>query len=179
MLLFWSLGAGPDYPPPMSIDEKIAAVSVDAKWIADNLTEFGFTMELLEGLYPTALEVANEYARRGDARIGIDMVTSEVKRRIKRKFSNNVRPFIARMLRDREPALRDLIKVSTTSRGRNRNLKVALDYLNVVAVEHQAPDGTVHRIALADVPVAVDRLKQLRKEQAAARRAEAPVQGSP
>lgn len=153
----------------MNVDDKIAAISIDAKWIADNLTEFGFTMELLESLYPTALEVANEYVRRGDTRIGIDMVTSEVKRRIKRKFSNNVRPFIARMLRDREPALRDLIKVSTTSRGRNRNLKVALDHLNVVAVEYLAPDGTLHRISLAEVPEAVERLKQRRKEQAAAR----------
>ena len=150
----------------MSVNEKIAAVSVDAQWVADNLTEFGFTMELLESLYPTALEVAREYARRGVTRIGVDMVTSEVKLRSKRKFSNNVRPFIARMLRDRDPGLRDLIKVSTTSRGRNRNLKVALDHLNVVAVEHRAPDGTVQRIPLDEVPAVVEKLKREREARA-------------
>ena len=74
-----------------------------------------------------------------------------------------MRPFLARMLRDRRPELRELIKVSTTSRGRNKDLKVALDHLNVVAVIHRAADGTEQRIELADVPAVVERIKAAQK----------------
>jgi hypothetical protein len=56
------------------------------------------------------------------------------------------------MLRDRRPSLRAKIEVTTTSRGKNRNVKVAIDHLNVVAVIHRAADGTEQRIELADVP---------------------------
>src|SRR3954468_9011633 len=118
----------------------VAAISLDAKWVADKLAEFGFTMEQLEALYPAAEQVALDWAARGDTRIQIDLVTGEIKRRTKLRFSNTVRPFLARLLRDRRPELRDLIKVSTTSRGRNKDLKVALDHLNIVAVVHQPAD---------------------------------------
>lgn len=148
--------------------EKIGAQSVDAQWVADKLSEFGFTMEQLEALYPEAERVALDWAARGDTRIGIDLVTGEIKRRTKLKFSNTVRPFLARMLRDRRPELRDLIKVSTTSRGKNKYLKVALDHLNVVAVVHQPLDPSMPPITipLAEVPAVVERLRPLRKRRA-------------
>ena len=73
--------------------EKIGALSVDAQWVADKLSEFGFTVDQLEALYPEAERVALGWAARGDTRIGIDLVTGEVKRRTKLKFSNTVRPF--------------------------------------------------------------------------------------
>ena len=47
------------------------------------------------------------------------------------------------MLRDRRPELRPLIKVNTTSRGSNKNLKVVLDHLDVVGVVVRTPDGPV------------------------------------
>ena len=115
----------------MTIDDKIGAVSVDALWVSDKLSEYGFTVDQLEALYPSAEIVAREWAARGDARINIDLVTGEMKRRYKLSFSNTVRPFLARMLRDRRPELRPLIKVNTTSRGSNKNLKVVLDHLDV------------------------------------------------
>jgi hypothetical protein len=147
--------------------EKIEALSVDAQWVADKLSEFGFTMEQLEALYPEAERVALDWAARGDTRIGIDLVTGEVKRRTKLKFSNTVRPFLARMLRDRRPELRHLIKVSMTSRGKNKNLKVALDYLNVVGVVYQPadPNEPPRTIALADVPALVLQMQEQRKQR--------------
>jgi len=143
----------------------VVALSVDARWVADKLSEFGFTMEQLEALYPSAERVALDWAARGDTRIQIDLVTGEIKRRTKLKFSNTVRPFLARMLRDRRPELRDLIKVSTTSRGRNKDLKVALDHLNVVAVVHQPadPNETPRTIPLSEVPALVQQMKQARR----------------
>jgi hypothetical protein len=144
-----------------------AALSVDARWVADKLSEFGFTMEQLEALYPAAERVALDWAARGDTRIQIDLVTGEIKRRTKLKFSNTVRPFLARLLRDRRPELRDLIKVSTTSRGRNKDLKIALDYLNVVAVVHQPADPSEPpvTIPMTDVPAFVLQMKQARRTQ--------------
>jgi len=143
----------------------VVALSVDARWVADKLSEFGFTMEQLEALYPSAERVALDWAARGDTRIQIDLVTGEIKRRTKLKFSNTVRPFLARMLRDRRPELRDLIKVSTTSRGRNKDLKVALDHLNVVAVVHQPadPNEPPRTIPLSEVPAFVQQMKQARR----------------
>jgi len=143
----------------------VVALSVDARWVADKLSEFGFTMEQLEALYPSAERVALDWAARGDTRIQIDLVTGEIKRRTKLKFSNTVRPFLARMLRDRRPELRDLIKVSTTSRGRNKDLKVALDHLNIVAVVHQPADPSEppRTIPLSEVPAFVQQMKQARR----------------
>ena len=86
-----------------------------------------------------------------------------MRRRFHLKFSNTVRPFLARMLRDRRPELRAKIEVTTTSRGKNRNLKVAIDHLDVVAVIHRAPDGTEERIALADIPAVVEQIKAAQK----------------
>jgi len=125
----------------MIAEDKIGAASVDAQWVADKLSEFGFTMEQLEALYPAAQAIALEWAARGDGRIQIDLVTGEIKRRYKLRFSNTVRPFLARMLRDRRPELRTLIKVSTTSRGGNKNLKVAFDNLDVIGVVVRTPEG--------------------------------------
>ena len=82
----------------------------------------------LEALYPAAETVAAEWDARGDELISIDLVTGEMRRRFGLKFSNTVRPFLARMLRDRRPSLREKIEVTTTSRGRNRNVKVAIDH---------------------------------------------------
>ena len=109
--------------------------------MSDKLSEYGFTVEQLEALYPSAEIVAREWAGRGDARLNIDLVTGEMKRRYKLSFSNTVRPFLSRMLRDRRPELRPLIKVNTTSRGSNKNLKVVLDHLDVVGVVVRTPDG--------------------------------------
>jgi hypothetical protein len=151
-------------------DPKISSVAIDEKWIADKLSEHGFTMEQLEELYPTAEEVALEWLRRGDATIPIDALTSEMKRRTKRGFTNTMRPFFARLLRIRHPELRSAIEVATTSRGRNKNVKVALDYLNVVAVvvEEKGPGGVERRtIDLADVPAAAAHVKA---QRAAARK---------
>ncbi|HLK90483.1 MAG TPA: hypothetical protein VKZ18_11345 [Polyangia bacterium] len=148
-------------------DPQIAALSVDEKWIADKLSEHGFTMEQLEELYPMAEEVALDWLREGHARIPIDAVTSEMKRRTKRRFTNTMRPFFARLLRIRHPELRSAIEVATTSRGRNKNLKVALDHLNVVAVvvEEKGAEGDVperRTIELAEIPAAVERAKLAR-----------------
>jgi DnaJ-domain-containing protein 1 len=68
------------------------------------------------------------------------------------------------MLRDRRPSLREKIEVTTTSRGRNRNVKVAIDHLNVVAVIHRAADGSEQRIELADVPAVAEGIKAARKQ---------------
>jgi len=146
----------------------VAAMSLDARWVADKLSEFGFTMEQLEALYPAAERVALDWAARGDTRIQIDLVTGEIKRRTKLRFSNTVRPFLARMLRDRRPELRDLIKVSTTSRGRNKELKVALDHLNVIAVVHQPDDPSEppRTIPLGEVPAFVLEMKEARRAKA-------------
>ncbi len=127
----------------MTVDDKIGAVSLDARWVADKLSEYGFTVAQLEALYPSAEIVAREWALRGDTRIGIDLVTGEMKRRYQLSFSNTVRPFLARMLRNRRPELRPLIKVNTTSRGSNKNLKVVLDHLDVVGVVVRTPDGPI------------------------------------
>jgi hypothetical protein len=149
--------------PARAPDRNVGALSVDAKWVADKLSEYGFKMTDLEGLYPAAESVAIEWAARGDALISIDLVTGEMRRRFHLKFSNTVRPFLARMLRDRRPVLRDKIEVTTTSRGRNRNLKVAIDHLDVVAVIHRTPEGGEERIDLADIPAVVERLKAAQK----------------
>ena len=149
--------------PARAPDRNVGALSVDAKWVADRLSEYGFKMADLEELYPAAEAVAIEWASRGDALISIDLVTGEMRRRFHLKFSNTVRPFLARMLRDRRPVLRDKIEVTTTSRGRNRNLKVAIDHLDVVAVIQRTPDGGEQRIELADVPAVVERLKAAQK----------------
>ena len=140
-------------------DRSVGALSVDAKWVADKLSEYGFKMADLEALYPAAETVATEWEDRGDELISIDLVTGEMRRRFGLRFSNTVRPFLARMLRDRRPSLREKIEVTTTSRGRNRNVKVAIDHLNVVAVIHRAADGSEQRIELADVPAEVERIK--------------------
>ena len=150
--------------PARAPDRSVGALSVDAKWIADRLSEYGFKMADLEALYPAAETVATEWDDRGDELISIDLVTGEMRRRFGLKFSNTVRPFLARMLRDRRPALRGKIEVTTTSRGRNRNVKVAIDHLNVVAVIHREADGSEQRIELADVPAVVDRIKAAQKQ---------------
>ena len=144
-------------------DRNVGALSVDAKWVADKLSEYGFKMADLEALYPAAETVATEWAARGDPLISIDLVTGEMRRRFHLKFSNTVRPFLARMLRDRRPVLRDKIEVTTTSRGRNRNLKVAIDHLDVVAVIRRTPDGGEERIDLAEIPAVVERVKAAQK----------------
>jgi len=149
--------------PARAPERTVGAVSVDAEWVANKLSEYGFKMDDLEALYPAAEAVATEWANRGDALISIDLVTGEMRRRFGLKFSNTVRPFLARMLRDRRPLLRTKIEVTTTSRGKNRNVKVALDYLNVVAVIHRAADGTEQRIELADIPAAAERAKAAQK----------------
>ena len=149
--------------PTAKIDSAVGALSVDAKWVADKLSEYGFKMADLEALYPSAETVATEWAARGDELISIDLVTGEMRRRFHLKFSNTVRPFLARMLRDRRPSLRPRIEVTTTSRGRNRNVKVAIDHLNVVAVIHRTPDGGEQRLDLAEIPAVVERLKAARK----------------
>jgi hypothetical protein len=150
--------------PARAPDPNVGALSVDAKWVADRLSEYGFKMADLEALYPSAESVATEWAARGDELISIDLVTGEMRRRFGLKFSNTVRPFLARMLRDRRPSLRGKIEVTTTSRGKNRNVKVAIDHLNVVAVIHRAADGSEQRIELADVPAVVDRIKTEQKQ---------------
>ena len=150
--------------PTRARAEAVGALSVDAKWVADKLSEYGFKMSDLEELYPAAETVAIEWAGRGDELISIDLVTGEMRRRFGLKFSNTVRPFLARMLRDRRPSLRSKIEVTTTSRGKNRNVKVAIDHLNVVAVIHRAADGSEQRIELADVPAVVDRMKAAQKQ---------------
>ncbi len=150
--------------PARAPDRSLSALSVDAKWIADKLSEYGFSMDDLEALYPAAETVAKEWDARGDELISIDLVTGEMRRRFGLKFSNTVRPFLARMLRDRRPSLRDKIEVSTTSRGRNRDVKVAIDHLNVVAVIHRAADGSEQRIELADVARVVEQMKAEQKQ---------------
>jgi len=150
--------------PARAPDRSVGALSVDARWIADKLSEYGFKMADLEALYPAAETVAGEWDARGDELISIDLVTGEMRRRFGLRFSNTVRPFLARMLRDRRPSLREKIEVATTSRGRNRNVKVAIDHLNVVAVIHRTADGSEQRIELADIPAAVERIKAAQKE---------------
>ena len=92
--------------PTRARDAAVGALSVDAKWVADKLSEYGFKMADLEALYPSAEAVALQWAARGDELISIDLVTGEMRRRFHLKFSNTVRPFLARMLRDRRPELR-------------------------------------------------------------------------
>jgi hypothetical protein len=150
--------------PARAPDRNVGALSVDAKWVADKLSEYGFKMADLEALYPAAETVAKDWAARGDELISIDLVTGEMRRRFGLKFSNTVRPFLARMLRDRHPSLRSKIEVTTTSRGKNRNLKVAIDHLNVTAVIHRAADGSEQRIELADVPAVVEGIKAAQKQ---------------
>jgi hypothetical protein len=154
----------------VTVDDKIGAVSLDARWVADKLSEYRFTVEQLEALYPSAEIVAREWAGRGDARLNIDLVTGEMKRRYKLSFSNTVRPFLARMLRDRRPELRPLIKVNTTSRGSNKNLKVVLDHLDVVGVVVRTPDGSV-TYSLEQATVLANQARQT--EAKAKRRAKA------
>ncbi|HVY41326.1 MAG TPA: hypothetical protein VHM31_25495 [Polyangia bacterium] len=155
--------------PARAPERSVGALSVDAQWVADKLSEYGFKMADLDALYPAAEAIATEWAARGDELISIDLVTGEMRRRFGLKFSNTVRPFLARMLRDRRPALRAKIEVTTTSRGKNRNVKVAIDHLNVVAVIHRAADGTEQRIELADIPAAVERVKAAQKSARASR----------
>jgi len=150
--------------PARAPDRNVGALSVDAQWVADKLSEYGFKMVDLEALYPAAETVAMEWAARGDELISIDLVTGEMRRRFGLKFSNTVRPFLARMLRDRRSSLRAKIEVTTTSRGKNRNVKVAIDHLNVVAVIHRASDGSEQRIELAEVPAVVERIKAAQKQ---------------
>lgn len=160
--------------PARAPEGTVGALSVDARWVADKLSEYGFKMADLEALYPAAQTVAMEWADRGDQFISIDLVTGEMRRRFGLKFSNTVRPFLARMLRDRRPSLREKIEVTTTSRGKNRNLKVAIDHLNVIAVIHRGADGTERRIELADVPAFAERIKAERAEMKRARPSEPP-----
>src|SRR3954468_4028431 len=160
--------------PTRASDPNVGALSVDAKWVADKLSDYGFKMADLEELYPAAEKVATEWAARGDHLISIDLVTGEMRRRFGLKFSNTVRPFLARMLRDRRPSLRPKIEVTTTSRGKNRNVKVAIDHLDVVAVIHRAADGTEQRIDLADVAAVVERLKAAQKQSRLAKAAKPP-----
>ena len=47
-------------------DRNVGALSVDAQWVADKLSEYGFKMADLEELYPAAETVAMEWAGRGD-----------------------------------------------------------------------------------------------------------------
>jgi hypothetical protein len=162
--------------PTRAPDPNVAALSVDARWVADKLSDYGFKMADLEELYPAAEKVAIEWAARGDELISIDLVTGEMRRRFGLKFSNTVRPFLARLLRDRRPSLRAKIEVTTTSRGKNRHVKVAIDHLDVVAVIHRTPDGTEQRIDLADVPAVVDRLKAAQKQAKLAKTARPPRQ---
>jgi hypothetical protein len=164
--------------PTRASDPNVGALSVDAKWVADKLSDYGFRMADLEELYPAAEKVATEWAARGDALISIDLVTGEMRRRFGLKFSNTVRPFLARMLRDRRPSLRPKIEVTTTSRGKNRNVKIAIDHLDVVAVIHRTADGTEQRIDLADVAAVVDQLKAAQK-QAKLTKAAKPARQSP
>jgi len=150
-------------------DRNVGAMSVDAKWVADKLSEYGFKMADLDALYPSAETVALQWAARGDELISIDLVTGEMRRRFGLKFSNTVRPFLARMLRDRRPSLRAKIEVTTTSRGKNRNVKVAIDHLDVVAVIHRAADGTEQRVDLADIAGVVEQIKAAQKRSKPAR----------
>src|SRR3954468_4040592 len=150
--------------PARAPDRNVGALSVDAQWVADKLSEYGFKMADLEGLYPAAETVAMKCSGPCDELNVIDLVPGEMRRRFGLKFSNTVRPFLARMLRDRRPSLRAKIEVTTTSRGKNRNLKVAIDHLNVVAVIHRASDGSEQRIELGDVPAVVDRIKAAQKQ---------------
>lgn len=152
--------------PARAPERSVGAVSVDSQWVADKLSEYGFKMTDLDALYPAAEAIATEWANRGDELISIDLVTGEMRRRFGLRFSNTVRPFLARMLRDRRPALRTKIEVTTTSRGKNRNVKVAIDHLNVVAVIHRTPEGAEERIELADVPAVVERMKAAHKPAA-------------
>jgi hypothetical protein len=151
--------------PTRKPDAGVSALSVDAKWVADRLSEYGFKMSDLDDLYPAAETIATEWAARGDVLISIDLVTGEMRRRFHLKFSNTVRPFLARMLRDRRPSLRDKIEVATTSRGRNRNIKIAIDHLEVIAVIHRAADGSEQRIDVADVARFVAAVKAERDQQ--------------
>lgn len=151
--------------PTRARDKAVGALSVDARWVADKLSEYGFKMADLEALYPAAETVAVQWAARGDELISIDLVTGEMRRRFHLRFSNTVRPFLARMLRDRRPELRDKIEVTTTSRGKNRNLKVAIDHLDVVAVIHRTPDGTEERVELDAIPAVVERIKAEKKQK--------------
>jgi hypothetical protein len=160
--------------PARAPDRGVGALSVDAKWVADKLSEYGFKMADLEALYPAAETVAAEWDASGDEQISIDLVTGEMRRRFGLKFSNTVRPFLARMLRDRRPSLREKIEVTTTSRGRNRNVKVAIDHLNVVAVIHLTADGSEQRIDLADVHEVVERIKAAQKQLKGAKAVPAP-----
>jgi len=150
--------------PARASGTAVGALSVDAKWVADKLSEYRFKMSDLEALYPSAEAVALQWAARGDELISIDLVTGEMRRRFHLKFSNTVRPFLARMLRDRRPELRAKIEVTTTSRGKNRNVKVAIDHLDVVAVIHRAADGTEQRVDLADIAGVVERIKAAQKQ---------------
>jgi hypothetical protein len=150
--------------PTRAPDSAVGALSVDAKWVADKLSEYGFKLADLETLYPSAESVALQWAARGDELISIDLVTGEMRRRFHLKFSNTVRPFLARMLRDRRPELRPKIEVTTTSRGKNRNVKVAIDHLDVIAVIHRAADGTEQRVGIADIPGVVEQIKAAHKQ---------------
>jgi hypothetical protein len=60
-----------------------APLSVDAQWVADKLSEYGFKMTELEALYPAAETVANDWAARGDELISIDLVTGEMRRPVR------------------------------------------------------------------------------------------------
>src|ERR1700750_434831 len=98
--------------PARAPDRNVGALSVDAQWVADKLSEYGFKMADLEALYPSAETVAIEWAGRGDELISIDLVTGEMRRRFGLKFSNTVRPFRARMLRDPRASLGGKSEVS-------------------------------------------------------------------
>ena len=44
--------------PARAPDPSVGALSVDAKWVADKLSEYGFKMDDLEALYPAAEAIA-------------------------------------------------------------------------------------------------------------------------
>ena len=62
--------------PTRARDNAVGALSVDAKWVADKLSEYGFKMADLEALYPSAETVALQWAARGDQLISCLLYTS-------------------------------------------------------------------------------------------------------
>ena len=129
--------------PTRAPDPNVGALSVDAKWVADKLSEYGFKMADLESLYPSAETIATEWAARGDELISIDLVTRRDAAPVSpRSSATPSAPSLARMLRDRRPVLRPKIEGDhDLPRSATRNIKVAIDHLDVVAVIHRTPEG--------------------------------------
>ena len=134
----------------MTVDDKIGAVSLDARWVADKLSEYGFTVAQLEALYPSAEIVAREWALRGDTRIGIDLVTGEMKRRYNLGFSNTVRPFLARMPRDH------LDVVGVVVRTPDGPVTYSLDEATALANRARETEAKAKRRAKADGAETID-----------------------